>query len=186
MAAAIASSLIRHRRQARESASRQVSGNKSRWSVSKESRCVCERRFLSLCSKFPFCNRKKQPARRKPGRFKKQPQNQSAGLTERLKTGGLVGLRSPVLDDHFSSDRLSWKEACCHLLPPAGAAVSLRYRRPLGRLNYELWSHDLTYVCFRVAAERNRDASLQRAEFLPADEPGRNRGGNQRREQRQQ
>uniref|UniRef100_H3D0X6 Fibroblast growth factor n=1 Tax=Tetraodon nigroviridis TaxID=99883 RepID=H3D0X6_TETNG len=77
MAAAIASSLIRRRRQARESGSREVGGNKRRASVAKESRCVCERRFASLFSKFSFCNRRKQPARR-------EPESQLKGIVTRL------------------------------------------------------------------------------------------------------
>lgn len=65
MAAAIASSLIRQKRQARESNGEKVGGaNKRRSSPSKEAPA---RRVLSLFSKVRLCSGKKKPVRRKPG-----------------------------------------------------------------------------------------------------------------------
>lgn len=69
MAAAIASSLIRQKRQARESNSDKVATNKRRSSPSKDPRSLCERHIFSVFSKVRFCSGKKRPVRRKPGGF---------------------------------------------------------------------------------------------------------------------
>uniref|UniRef100_A0A087XU43 Fibroblast growth factor 12b n=1 Tax=Poecilia formosa TaxID=48698 RepID=A0A087XU43_POEFO len=66
MAAAIASSLIRQKRQARESNSEKVTTNKKRSSPSKDPRSLCERHIFSVFSKVRFCSGKKRPVRRKP------------------------------------------------------------------------------------------------------------------------
>ncbi|KAM4743436.1 fibroblast growth factor 12-like isoform 2-T2 [Anableps anableps] len=66
MAAAIASSLIRQKRQARESNSEKVATNKKRSSPSKDPRSLCERHIFSVFSKVRFCSGKKRPVRRKP------------------------------------------------------------------------------------------------------------------------
>ncbi|XP_049921966.1 fibroblast growth factor 12-like isoform X2 [Epinephelus moara] len=66
MAAAIASSLIRQKRQARESNSDKVATNKRRTSPSKDPRSLCERHIFSVFSKVRFCSGKKRPVRRKP------------------------------------------------------------------------------------------------------------------------
>ncbi|KAI4789377.1 hypothetical protein KUCAC02_035282 [Chaenocephalus aceratus] len=69
MAAAIASSLIRQRRQARENNTEKViTNNKRRTSPSKDKdpRSLCERHIFSVFSKVRFCSGKKRPARRKP------------------------------------------------------------------------------------------------------------------------
>ncbi|TRY55359.1 hypothetical protein DNTS_019034 [Danionella cerebrum] len=65
--AAIASSLIRQKRQARESNSDRVSASKRRPSPSKDPRSLCERHFLGVFSKVRFCSGKKRPVRRRPG-----------------------------------------------------------------------------------------------------------------------
>ncbi|XP_070774403.1 fibroblast growth factor 12a isoform X2 [Enoplosus armatus] len=65
--AAIASSLIRQKRQARESNSDRVSTSKRRPSPSKDPRSLCERHFLGVFSKVRFCSGKKRPVRRRPG-----------------------------------------------------------------------------------------------------------------------
>uniref|UniRef100_A0A8C4DNI5 Fibroblast growth factor n=1 Tax=Dicentrarchus labrax TaxID=13489 RepID=A0A8C4DNI5_DICLA len=62
--AAIASSLIRQKRQARESNSDRVSTSKRRPSPSKDPRSLCERHFLGVFSKVRFCSGKKRPVRR--------------------------------------------------------------------------------------------------------------------------
>ncbi|XP_073346920.1 fibroblast growth factor 12a isoform X1 [Pagrus major] len=67
--AAIASSLIRQKRQARESNSDRVSTSKRRPSPSKDPRSLCERHFLGVFSKVRFCSGKKRPVRRRPGQF---------------------------------------------------------------------------------------------------------------------
>ncbi|KAM9812375.1 fibroblast growth factor 12-like isoform 1-T1 [Syngnathus typhle] len=66
MAAAIASSLIRQKRQARESNSEKVTSNKRRSSPTKEPRGF--RHIFSVFSKVRFCSSggKKKPVRRKP------------------------------------------------------------------------------------------------------------------------
>ncbi|XP_062337598.1 fibroblast growth factor 12-like [Osmerus eperlanus] len=64
--AAIASSLIRQKRQARESNSDRVSTSKRRPSPSKDPRSICERHFLGVFSKVRFCSGKKRPVRRRP------------------------------------------------------------------------------------------------------------------------
>lgn len=66
MAAAIASSLIRQKRQARESNSEKVGANKRRSSPSKDPRSLC---VFSVFSKVRLCSGKKKPVRRKPGGF---------------------------------------------------------------------------------------------------------------------
>ncbi|XP_017259655.1 fibroblast growth factor 12 [Kryptolebias marmoratus] len=66
MAAAIASSLIRQKRQARESNSEKVATGKKRSSPSKDPRSLCERHIFSVFSKVRFCSGKKRPVRRKP------------------------------------------------------------------------------------------------------------------------
>ncbi|CAL8367955.1 unnamed protein product [Boreogadus saida] len=63
--AAIASSLIRQRRAARESNSDRVSTSKRRPSPSKDPRSTCEKHFLGVFSKVRFCSGKKRPAQRK-------------------------------------------------------------------------------------------------------------------------
>ncbi|XP_060092541.1 fibroblast growth factor 12-like [Heteronotia binoei] len=60
MAAAIASSLIRQKRQARESNSERVSASKRRTSPSKDGRSLCERHVLGVFSKVRFCSGRKQ------------------------------------------------------------------------------------------------------------------------------
>ncbi|XP_048660042.1 fibroblast growth factor 12 isoform X2 [Marmota marmota marmota] len=67
MAAAIASSLIRQKRQARESNSDRVSASKRRSSPSKDGRSLCERHVLGVFSKVRFCSGRKRPVRRRPG-----------------------------------------------------------------------------------------------------------------------
>ncbi|XP_029105105.1 fibroblast growth factor 12 isoform X1 [Scleropages formosus] len=64
--AAIASSLIRQKRQARESNSDRVSTSKRRPSPSKDPRSLCERHFLGVFGKVRFCSGKKRPVRRRP------------------------------------------------------------------------------------------------------------------------
>ncbi|KAK1168368.1 fibroblast growth factor 12 isoform X1 [Acipenser oxyrinchus oxyrinchus] len=66
MAAALASSLIRQKRQARESNSDRVSTSKRRPSPSKDGRNLCGRHVLSVFSKVRFCSGKKKPVRRRP------------------------------------------------------------------------------------------------------------------------
>ncbi|XP_063061536.1 fibroblast growth factor 12 isoform X1 [Engraulis encrasicolus] len=65
MAAAIASSLIRQKRQARETNSDRVTASKRRTSPSKDPRS-CARNILGVFSKVRFCSGKKRPVRRKP------------------------------------------------------------------------------------------------------------------------
>ncbi|XP_073482491.1 fibroblast growth factor 12 isoform X5 [Aquarana catesbeiana] len=65
MAAAIASSLIRQKRQARESNSDRVCTSKRRTSPSKDGRSLCERHVLGVFSKVRFCSGRKRPVRRK-------------------------------------------------------------------------------------------------------------------------
>uniref|UniRef100_A0A673NE58 Fibroblast growth factor 12a n=1 Tax=Sinocyclocheilus rhinocerous TaxID=307959 RepID=A0A673NE58_9TELE len=64
--AAIASSLIRQKRQAREFNSERVSASKRRPSPSKDPRSLCERHFLGVFSKVRFCSGKTRPVRRRP------------------------------------------------------------------------------------------------------------------------
>ncbi|TSX85981.1 Fibroblast growth factor 12 [Bagarius yarrelli] len=67
MAAAIASSLIRQKRQARESGSDRGASSARRSSPGKEARVLCGRRLYGLFSKVRFCSGgKKRPAPRKP------------------------------------------------------------------------------------------------------------------------
>ncbi|XP_039345535.1 fibroblast growth factor 12 isoform X3 [Mauremys reevesii] len=66
MAAAIASSLIRQKRQARESNSERVTTSKRRSSPSKDGRSLCERHVLGVFSKVRFCSGRKRPVRRRP------------------------------------------------------------------------------------------------------------------------
>ncbi|XP_068560858.1 fibroblast growth factor 12-like isoform X1 [Cebidichthys violaceus] len=70
MAAAIASSLIRQKRQARESNSEKVATNKRRTSPTKEPKSLCDRHIFSVFSKVRFCSGKKRPVRRKPEQLK--------------------------------------------------------------------------------------------------------------------
>ncbi|KAM9468500.1 fibroblast growth factor 12 isoform 2-T2 [Clarias gariepinus] len=66
MAAAIASSLIRQKRQARESGSDRGAASARRSSPGKEARALCGRRLYGLFSKVRFCSGgKKRPAPRK-------------------------------------------------------------------------------------------------------------------------
>uniref|UniRef100_A0A4W6E286 Fibroblast growth factor 12a n=4 Tax=Percomorphaceae TaxID=1489872 RepID=A0A4W6E286_LATCA len=71
--AAIASSLIRQKRQARESNSDRVSTSKRRPSPSKDPRSLCERHFLGVFSKVRFCSGKKRPVRRRPVCMYREP-----------------------------------------------------------------------------------------------------------------
>uniref|UniRef100_A0A8D0DFN6 Fibroblast growth factor 12a n=1 Tax=Sander lucioperca TaxID=283035 RepID=A0A8D0DFN6_SANLU len=71
--AAIASSLIRQKRQARESNSDRVSTSKRRPSPSKDPRSICERHFLGVFSKVRFCSGKKRPVRRRPVCMYREP-----------------------------------------------------------------------------------------------------------------
>ncbi|XP_059389910.1 fibroblast growth factor 12 isoform X1 [Carassius carassius] len=69
MAAAIASSLIRQKRQARESNSERAVTGKRRSSPGKEPSgrgSLCDRHLFGLFGKVRFCSGKKRPVRRKP------------------------------------------------------------------------------------------------------------------------
>uniref|UniRef100_A0A6Q2X6R1 Fibroblast growth factor 12a n=1 Tax=Esox lucius TaxID=8010 RepID=A0A6Q2X6R1_ESOLU len=66
MAAALASSLIRQKRQAREANSEKVATSKRRTSPSKDPRSLCERHIFTVFSKVRFCSGKKKTVRRKP------------------------------------------------------------------------------------------------------------------------
>uniref|UniRef100_A0A671MIS6 Fibroblast growth factor 12-like n=1 Tax=Sinocyclocheilus anshuiensis TaxID=1608454 RepID=A0A671MIS6_9TELE len=69
MAAAIASSLIRQKRQARESNSERAVSGKRRSSPCKEPSgrsSLCDRHLFGLFGKVRFCSGKKRPVRRKP------------------------------------------------------------------------------------------------------------------------
>uniref|UniRef100_A0A670ZJW6 Fibroblast growth factor 12 n=1 Tax=Pseudonaja textilis TaxID=8673 RepID=A0A670ZJW6_PSETE len=85
MAAAIASSLIRQKRQARESNSERVSASKRRSSPGKDGRSLCERHVLGVFSKVRFCSGRKRHVRRRPG-------GSAARLFTRL---GPLGVPSP-------------------------------------------------------------------------------------------
>ncbi|XP_055022605.1 fibroblast growth factor 12-like isoform X3 [Boleophthalmus pectinirostris] len=64
MAAAIASSLIRQKRAARETNPDRKTPNKPRSSPTKERRRLCPRHILSLCAKVRLCQRKTRPPTR--------------------------------------------------------------------------------------------------------------------------
>ncbi|KAM9443013.1 fibroblast growth factor 12-like isoform 5-T6 [Salvelinus alpinus] len=66
MAAALASSLIRQKRQAREANSEKVATSKRRTSPNKDPRSLCERHIFTVFNKIRFCSGKKRPVRRKP------------------------------------------------------------------------------------------------------------------------
>uniref|UniRef100_A0A3B4V4N8 Fibroblast growth factor 12a n=1 Tax=Seriola dumerili TaxID=41447 RepID=A0A3B4V4N8_SERDU len=82
--AAIASSLIRQKRQARESNSDRVSTSKRRPSPSKDPRSLCERHFLGVFSKVRFCSGKKRPVRRRPAPHPTPPLFGLKGIVTRL------------------------------------------------------------------------------------------------------
>uniref|UniRef100_A0AAY4D7G2 Fibroblast growth factor n=1 Tax=Denticeps clupeoides TaxID=299321 RepID=A0AAY4D7G2_9TELE len=82
MAAAIASSLIRQKRQARESNSDRVATSKRRTSPSKDPRSLCERHIFGVFSKVRFCSGKKRPVRRCQ---RPPPSTASTGLRPQLK-----------------------------------------------------------------------------------------------------
>ncbi|XP_053363977.1 fibroblast growth factor 12 isoform X1 [Clarias gariepinus] len=87
MAAAIASSLIRQKRQARESGSDRGAASARRSSPGKEARALCGRRLYGLFSKVRFCSGgKKRPAPRKPGQFRGEGRGspQLKGIVTRL------------------------------------------------------------------------------------------------------
>ncbi|XP_051874760.1 fibroblast growth factor 12 [Pristis pectinata] len=65
MAAALASSLIRQKRQARENNADRVSATKRRSSPSKAKKSLCERHGLGVFSKVRFCSGKKRPVRKR-------------------------------------------------------------------------------------------------------------------------
>uniref|UniRef100_A0A8C1IP27 Fibroblast growth factor 12b n=1 Tax=Cyprinus carpio TaxID=7962 RepID=A0A8C1IP27_CYPCA len=80
MAAAIASSLIRQKRQARESNSERAVSGKRRSSPGKEPSgrgSLCNRHLFGLFGKVRFCSGKKRPVRRKP-------ESQLKGIVTRL------------------------------------------------------------------------------------------------------
>lgn len=103
MAAAIASSLIRQKRQARESNSDKVATNKRRSSPSKDPRSLCERHIFSVFSKVRFCSGKKRPVRRKPGGWN---DSESKGLPYYGGTGTLL-LRPALTQVHDHADQSS-------------------------------------------------------------------------------
>ncbi|XP_049604236.1 fibroblast growth factor 12 isoform X5 [Syngnathus scovelli] len=88
--AAIASSLIRQKRQARESNSDRVSTSKRRPSPSKDPRSLCERHFLGVFSKVRFCSGKKRPVRRRPDAPSKPPQVAHKGCRLEPQLKGIV------------------------------------------------------------------------------------------------
>ncbi|XP_070305148.1 fibroblast growth factor 12-like [Salvelinus sp. IW2-2015] len=89
--AAIASSLIRQKRQARESNSDRVSTTKRRPSPSKDPRSIYERHFLGVFSKVRFCSGKKRPAaRRRPDASSKPPQVSRKGGRLEPQLKGIV------------------------------------------------------------------------------------------------
>uniref|UniRef100_A0A671P7D7 Fibroblast growth factor 12a n=1 Tax=Sinocyclocheilus anshuiensis TaxID=1608454 RepID=A0A671P7D7_9TELE len=88
--AAIASSLIRQKRQAREFNSDRVSASKRRPSPSKDPRSLCERHFLGVFSKVRFCSGKKRPVRRRPDVPSKPPQVSRKGIRLEPQLKGIV------------------------------------------------------------------------------------------------
>uniref|UniRef100_A0A8C5WS03 Fibroblast growth factor 12 n=1 Tax=Laticauda laticaudata TaxID=8630 RepID=A0A8C5WS03_LATLA len=66
MAAAIASSLIRQKRQARECNGERVSASKRRSGPSKDGRSLCQRRVLGVLGKVRFCGGRERHVRRRP------------------------------------------------------------------------------------------------------------------------
>ncbi|XP_016323324.1 fibroblast growth factor 12a [Sinocyclocheilus anshuiensis] len=88
--AAIASSLIRQKRQARESNSDRVSASKRRPSPSKDPRSLCKRHFLGVFSKVRFCSGKKRPVRRRPDAPSKPPQVSRKGVRLEPQLKGIV------------------------------------------------------------------------------------------------
>ncbi|KAG5286133.1 hypothetical protein AALO_G00011280 [Alosa alosa] len=84
--AAIASSLIRQKRQARESNSDRVSTSKRRPSPSKDPRSLCDRVF----SKVRFCSGKKRPVRRRPDAPSNPPQVSRKGVRLEPQLKGIV------------------------------------------------------------------------------------------------
>ncbi|GAA6079866.1 fibroblast growth factor 12a isoform X1 [Tachysurus ichikawai] len=88
--AAIASSLIRQKRQARESNSDRVSASKRRASPSKDPRSLCERHFLGVFGKVRCCSGKKRPVRRRPDAPSKPPQVSRKGIRLEPQLKGIV------------------------------------------------------------------------------------------------
>ncbi|XP_016428039.1 fibroblast growth factor 12-like [Sinocyclocheilus rhinocerous] len=88
--AAIASSLIRQKRQAREFNSERVSASKRRPSPSKDPRSLCERHFLGVFSKVRFCSGKTRPVRRRPDVPSKPPQVSRKGIRLEPQLKGIV------------------------------------------------------------------------------------------------
>ncbi|XP_066513419.1 uncharacterized protein [Hoplias malabaricus] len=88
--AAIASSLIRQKRQARESNSERLSASKRRASPSKDPRSLCERHFLGVFSKVRFCSGKKRPVRRRPDAPSNPPQVSRKGVRLEPQLKGIV------------------------------------------------------------------------------------------------
>ncbi|KAK1900304.1 Fibroblast growth factor 12 [Dissostichus eleginoides] len=97
MAAAIASSLIRQRRQARENNTEKVTtNNKRRTSPSKDKdpRSLCERHIFSVFSKVRFCSGKKRPVKRKPALFNLIPVGLRVVAIQGVKAGLYVGMNA--------------------------------------------------------------------------------------------
>ncbi|XP_051733696.1 fibroblast growth factor 12a isoform X4 [Ctenopharyngodon idella] len=92
--AAIASSLIRQKRQARESNSDRVSASKRRPSPSKDPRSLCERHFLGVFSKVRFCSGKKRPVRRRPALFNLIPVGLRVVAIQGVKAGFYIGMNA--------------------------------------------------------------------------------------------
>ncbi|XP_038605158.1 fibroblast growth factor 12 isoform X2 [Tachyglossus aculeatus] len=92
MAAAIASSLIRQKRQARESNSDRVSASKRRSSPSKDGRSLCERHVLGVFSKVRFCSGRKRPVRRRPALFNLIPVGLRVVAIQGVKAGLYVAM----------------------------------------------------------------------------------------------
>ncbi|XP_027503098.1 fibroblast growth factor 12 isoform X3 [Patagioenas fasciata] len=94
MAAAIASSLIRQKRQARESNSDRVSASKRRSSPSKDGRSLCERHVLGVFSKVRFCSGRKRPVRRRPALFNLIPVGLRVVAIQGVKAGLYVAMNA--------------------------------------------------------------------------------------------
>ncbi|GCC36714.1 hypothetical protein chiPu_0015212 [Chiloscyllium punctatum] len=97
MAAALASSLIRQKRQARENNADRVSATKRRSSPNKAKKSLCERHGLGVFSKVRFCSGKKRPVRKRAALFNLIPVGLRVVAIQGVKSGLYVAMNGEGL-----------------------------------------------------------------------------------------
>ena len=157
MAAALASSLIRQKRQAREANSEKVATSKRRTSPNKDPRSLCERHIFTVFNKIRFCSGKKRPVRRKPGQW---PQSRAAFST--LKRNITFNLTETALYCYCLTSLIASRSHPAHPLSGANISVcSIIYKNVLGKRVVQFKSFRKFRICSNWAVHFKKNQQNQ-------------------------